>query len=193
MDHDSSANQRADIVLDLLERYYDRCYAFARKSVDAATAEDAVQEAFTRLLQHSRLEELEISIGYMLRTVQNILRRRYSRAVKLRQIIELEIAPEAKRTAGNGDQSDHSDAESTDIDLRSLERAMSRLGDDERDAIRLIVCEGLSYVEAARSLGVSVSTINNWKHRGLARLRKLVEAERTLGTLVKRVNPGRTG
>ena len=42
---------------------------------------------------------------------------------------------------------------------------------DERDAIRMVVVEGRSYAEAARSLGVSVTTINNWKHRGLEKLR----------------------
>ncbi|MCP4837460.1 MAG: helix-turn-helix domain-containing protein, partial [Phycisphaera sp.] len=41
----------------------------------------------------------------------------------------------------------------------------------ERDAIRMVVVEGRSYAEAARSLGVSVTTINNWKHRGLEKLR----------------------
>jgi len=45
------------------------------------------------------------------------------------------------------------------------------LAGDERDAIRMVVVEGRSYAEAARSLGVSVTTINNWKHRGLAKLR----------------------
>ena len=185
--------RRADIVLDLLERYYDRSYAFARKSVDAATAEDAVQEAFSRLLQHPRLEELDISIGYMLRTVQNILRRRFRRAARLREIIETEVVPEASRAMHASNRADSEERHLTEVDVESLERAMARLGADERDTIRLIVCEGLSYAEAARSLGVTVSTINNWKHRGLGRLRKLVEAERTLGTLVARAKPGRTG
>ena len=56
-----------------------------------------------------------------------------------------------------------------------LETALGLLGRDEQDAIRLIVCEGKSYQHAAESLGVSVTTINNWKHRGIVKLRKLVE------------------
>ena len=193
MSEEQPVFRRADIVLDLLERYYDRTYAFARKSVDAATAEDAVQETFSRLLQHPRLEELDISIGYMLRTVQNILRRRFRRAARLREIIKTEVAPNASRAMLSSNQVDGEERHPTEVDLESMERAMARLGADERDAIRLIVCEGLSYAEAARSLGVTVSTIDNWKHRGLGRLRKLVEAERTLGTLVARARPGRTG
>ena len=64
-----NSSKRADIVLDLFDRYYDRVYAFARKSAEASVAEDATQEAFVRLLQHPRLEELEISISYLLKIV----------------------------------------------------------------------------------------------------------------------------
>ena len=39
-------------------------------------------------------------------------------------------------------------------------------------------CEGLDYQAAARSMGVRVSTINNWKHRGLAKLKQLVGINR---------------
>ena len=189
MDDVQKARRRADIVLDLVERYYDRAYAFARKSVDAATTEDAVQEAFTRLLGHRRLEEMEISIGYILRTVQNILRRRFSRTARLREILEEEIAPNQGRRTRDGSEKEDRLSPTTPVDVVTLQHAMDRLGDDERDALRLIVCEGLSYAEAARSLGVTVSTINNWKHRGLGRLRKLVEAER----LMQRVDGQRTG
>ena len=59
-----TAGKRSAIVLDLFDRYYERVHAFARRSVDANVAEDVTQEAFTRLLQHPRLEEMEISISY---------------------------------------------------------------------------------------------------------------------------------
>ena len=39
----------------------------------------------------------------------------------------------------------------------------------------MIVWEGKSYDHAAQSLEVSVTTINNWKHRGLAKLRKFAD------------------
>ena len=69
MSEGEAARRRSAIVLDLFERYYSRVYAFARRSVGANVAEDATQEAFLRLLQHPRLEELDISISYMLRVV----------------------------------------------------------------------------------------------------------------------------
>lgn len=185
--------KRADIVLDLFDRYYERVFAFARKSADTAVAEDAAQEAFVRLLQHPRLEELEISISYLLKIVHNILRRRHTRASRLREILDSEVVPRNRFRAG-GDTLlyDRPDSE-TVAGIDSLDRAFSRLATDERDAVRLIVCEGRSYAEAAKSLGVSVTTINNWKHRGLGKLRKQLAAEKVLGSAFLAEVPGRTG
>ena len=97
MSHGDAADRRSEIVLDLFDRYYDRVYAFARRSVGASLAEDASQEAFVRLLQHPRLEELDIKISYLLRVVQNILRRRHTRTARLREILERELKPRERR------------------------------------------------------------------------------------------------
>lgn len=60
------------------------------------------------------------------------------------------------------------------VDAARLEMVLGQLTHEEQAAVRLIVCEGLDYQAAARSLGVPVSTINNWKHRGLSKLKQLV-------------------
>ena len=193
MSDGDAAQSRSAIVLDLFDRYYDRVYAFARRSVGAGVAEDATQEAFLRLLQHPRLEELEISISYMLRVVQNILRRRHTRTVRLREILEREIKPRIRREE-NQMKAIYQRPEPREVlQKMDLEEAMGQLSNDERDTIRLVVCEGLSYAEAARSLGVSVTTLNNWRHRGLARLRGLVHAEGVLQEKSGRRYRGQTG
>lgn len=74
-----------------------------------------------------------------------------------------------------------------------LEEALGRLSSDERDTIRLVVCEGLSYAEAARSLGVSVTTVNNWRHRGLQKLRRFIRDGRVEPVSPLEHRPGRTG
>ena len=190
---DETPSVRAQIVLDLFEQYYDRVYAFARKSAEPSVAEDAAQEAFVRLLQHPRLEELEISISYILKIVHNILRRRHTRSVRLREILDEQVTPrERLRHESDALRFERGDIQAV-TDLGTLDRAFSRLGDDERDALRMIVCEGRSYAEAARSLGVSVTTINNWKHRGIAKLRKHLVAEDVLGDALRDYLPARTG
>jgi DNA-directed RNA polymerase specialized sigma24 family protein len=52
---------------------------------------------------------------------------------------------------------------------------MASLPSHERDAVRLVICEGLSYEEASISLGVPVSTVNNWKYRGMNKLKARAE------------------
>jgi RNA polymerase sigma factor (sigma-70 family) len=61
------------------------------------------------------------------------------------------------------------------MDAVHLGEAMQELTDDECEAIRLIIQDGKSYHHAAKALGVTVTTINNWKHRGLAKLRKYAD------------------
>ena len=58
-----------------------------------------------------------------------------------------------------------------------LTEQMERLAPCDRDAVRLVVCNGLSYQEAAASLGVPISTVNNWKYRGLQKLKDMQNSE----------------
>ena len=163
-------NLRAEIVLDLFDSYYERVYAFARKSAGPSVAEDVTQEVFVRLLQHPRLEELTLSISYLLKIAHNLLRRRHSRGVRLNEILDEHIRPSENRK--------YEDRQIQDTaDINELENAYHTLSNDERDAIRMIVCEGKSYAHAARSMDVTITTINNWKHRGLTKMRKQMTTE----------------
>jgi len=171
----AASNERATLVLDLFDRYYERVYAFLRKSTTPDVAEDLAQEVFLRLLQHPDLERLTISISYLLKIAHNLLRRRYARAARLRELLE-------ERVQGTDEFNGYTssaakDASAGEISPDVLETALGLLGKDEQDAIRLIVCEGKSYQHAAEALGVSVTTINNWKHRGIVKLRALVSGQ----------------
>jgi RNA polymerase sigma factor (sigma-70 family) len=170
----AATHERATLVLDLFDQYYERVYAFLRKSTTPDVAEDLSQEVFVRLLQHPELERLTISISYLLKIAHNLLRRRYARASRLRELLEERAAmdggDEVARSRSRAREADGG----TDVGTDVLETALGLLGKDEQDAIRLIVCDGKSYQHAAEALGVSVTTINNWKHRGIVKLRKLV-------------------
>lgn len=163
-------SNRSELVLELFDAYYNRVYAFARKSAGPAVAEDVAQEVFMRVLQHPRLETLSISISYLLKIAHNLLRRRYSRSVRLMEILDDHVRPVVERKYAG-------DTRATSAERAVLDSAIRRLSSDEQEAIRLIVCEGHSYAQAAMSLDVSVTTINNWKHRGLTKLRQHLEEE----------------
>jgi RNA polymerase sigma factor (sigma-70 family) len=167
------SEDRGDFVMRLFEAYYQRVFLFARKSAPEDVAEDTAQEVFIRILQHPRLEELVLSVSYLIKVAQNILRRRHARSMKLRSILTTVATDQAIDRHGHPDQPAQGTTRDEE-DLRQLEAAMHDLTPSEEDAVRLIVIEGRSYEQAACSLDVSVSTINNWKHRGLAKLRKFV-------------------
>jgi DNA-directed RNA polymerase specialized sigma24 family protein len=59
-----------------------------------------------------------------------------------------------------------------DIDLQ---RALSRLKSDQRVAIVLVHAHGHTYATAAEVMDVPITTVTNHIHRGLARLRRLLE------------------
>jgi len=161
---------RADLVLDLFEQYYTRIFCFARKSLPAESAEDIAQEVFSRLLQLKHLEELDvISVSYLIKIADNLIKRRYNRGQRFNRFLEAAHAePRDRRTTG-------STSDTTPGLDRELTNQLNELPPSEREAVRLVVCNGLSYQEAAESLGVPVSTVNNWKYRGLQRLKDMRE------------------
>lgn len=161
---------RADLVLDLFDRYYTRVFCFARKSLSPGHAEDITQEVFTKLLQLKHLEELdEISVSYLIKIADNLIKRRYNRGQRFNRFLESARNEQERQTA----------AQETPMPALSAEltEQMERLAPCERDAVRLVVCNGLSYQEAAASLGVPISTVNNWKYRGLQKLKDMQNSE----------------
>lgn len=172
---------RSRIVGELYKSYYHRVFCFARRFVHDEIAEEVAHEAFVRLLRVRNLERMQISVAYLLRIAENLLKRRHERAMRYRQILEQSgfvsgllsdnCARESMEqpTGGNRVTADRSGFDSAELD-----DVLGQLTREEQAAVRLIVCEGLDYQSAARSLGVPVSTINNWKHRGLSRLKQLV-------------------
>ena len=169
------AIDRSEQVLELFDNYYERVFAFARKSAGPTVAEDVAQEVFVRLMQHPRLDELTISISYLLKIAHNLLRRRHTRGTRLREILDDEVRPREQNRMSDTHGRRHGDGRD-DV----ITDAMGQLSSEEQDAIRMIVCEGRSYAHAANSLGVSVTTINNWKHRGLKKLRGHVERDESV-------------
>jgi RNA polymerase sigma factor (sigma-70 family) len=166
----------AAFVMRLFEAYYERVFAFARKSAPSDIAEDVCQEVFVRLLEHPRLNEMTLSVSYLIKIAHNLLRRRYSRSVRLRQILEYNVQPDLERREGVHRRRTHSPDQPT-LDRKQINDAMRDLPEQEREAVWLIVCQGKSYQHAASAMGVNVTTINNWKHRGIDKLKAIAQQE----------------
>jgi RNA polymerase sigma-70 factor (ECF subfamily) len=174
---------RSRIVGELYASSYHRVFAFARRLVCDEEAEEIAHEAFVRLLRVRNLERMTVSVAYLLRIAENLIRRRHGRAQRYREVLERsgrmgpgsEVHIECSVVASARGACGVSSSMSAWTDPERLESVLCRLTPSEQSAIRLIVCEGLDYQAAARSLGVPVSTINNWKHRALAKLKQIIE------------------
>ena len=160
---------RLAIVQKLHSTCASRVYGFLRKSVSPDIADDLTQETFLKLLQVQNLERKSISISYLFRIAQNLLRRRFNVTKRRREIMEkiarFETPAHEKRLSGP-----------VAIEASMLGEALESLTVHEQETVRLIICKGLSYTQAARVLEVPVSTINNWKHRALHKLKGIIDA-----------------
>lgn len=63
------------------------------------------------------------------------------------------------------------------VQLNSIERALARLPEEQREVLLLVSLEGLSYDEVAHTLGVPAGTVMSRLSRGRARLAALLEGE----------------
>lgn len=155
-------------LLELFDRHYDEVFRFARRSVDESTAEDVTQEVFTRLMRLANLHEREIRPAYLFTIASNLMKRRFQRERRLGEIVR----NTAGRHAGSAETERAEDRAAGRAERASASRALASLNDRERDAVDLIVCRGLSYREAAESMGAKVSDVNNWRYRGVEHLRR---------------------
>jgi len=181
-----STEARAEIVAELYKSSYHRVFAFARRLVSDDDAEEIAHESFVRLLRVRNLERMQISVAYLLRIAENLIRRRHGRAQRYREVLEQSgrMVPECGERLGRPDSGGTSGLRSHSARRgsepcaeRGLDELLRLLTPAEHSAVRLIVCEGLDYQAAACSLGVPVSTINNWKHRALTKLKNYIGSE----------------
>lgn len=155
-------------ILVLFERYYERVYCFARRSLDQSTAEDIAQEVFVRLMNLQNLESRSINVSYLIKIADNLIKRRHRRMRRFEAI----IAADTSRTDVVHSESGELGEEADHDTGATCSEVLESLTDGEQDAVRLVVCGGLSYESAARSLDVKISTLNNWKFRGIQRLKQ---------------------
>jgi RNA polymerase sigma factor (sigma-70 family) len=157
---------RANLILSLFDKYYTRVFCFARKSLPAEQAEDITQEVFSRMLQLKHLEEIDVSISYLIKTADNLIKRRWNRGQRFKRYVD--TVKTGVRPSPRTINKEHVCPETRS----DLEARLDRLTDAERDTVRMVICQGMSYQEAAAAMGVPVSTVNNWKYRGLQKLKE---------------------
>jgi RNA polymerase sigma-70 factor, ECF subfamily len=156
---------------EALGDHIDRLYRAARGLCRSREeAEDLVQETFVRVLRKPRLLRSEDDLGYLLRVLRNTFISMRRTAARRPQAT---APPEALDLI-----EDRSSAQpEARLEAEEVYAAISDLPDDFRDAVVAIDLVGLSYREAAQSLGVREATITTRLHRGRQRIARTLSGE----------------
>jgi RNA polymerase sigma-70 factor (ECF subfamily) len=137
---------------------------YARQWLDAAGAEDVVQEAFTALLMEAR--EPEEPVAWMYRAVRNAAidgarsmarRKRRERTVAMAREEWFEPTTEAL------------------IDARAAEEALRQLEPVAREVVVMRIWGEMGFAEIAKVVGMAVSTVHERYREALEQMRKRLE------------------
>jgi RNA polymerase sigma-70 factor (ECF subfamily) len=157
---------RTDTFEVLFEEHAERLFAFlAYRTGNRALAEDLLSETFERVLRsHKRFDPRLGSERRWIYTIAlNLLRDHARRSAHEERILQ---------TAAAGAPSQALDAGIAAVEHRDeLQRALTRLNDDEREAIALRFGADLKLRDVARVLGEGESAVEGRIYRGLQKLR----------------------
>ena len=146
-------------------RYAQRVFGFlVRLSRSRAVAEDLLQHTFLRLAEAGPLLRPDSDLRAWLFTVARNAFQSHLRARGVAGRVEpewLPAPPSSDPQAG--------------LELEALERALARLGADDRELLLLLGVEGLSYAEMADVLNVDVGTVRKRVSRARERLAQVLD------------------
>jgi RNA polymerase sigma-70 factor (ECF subfamily) len=159
----------------LIEREIPRLRRYARALMRSADrADDLVQETLLRAIAKVHLWQPGTDIRAWLFT---IMHNQYVNMVRraMRDDTSVDIEHMSASLVATTDPT-------ASRQMRELERALSRLRDEQREVILLVGVEGMSYEEAAQILDVPVGTVRSRLSRGRETLRRFMDMpERTEG------------
>jgi RNA polymerase sigma-70 factor (ECF subfamily) len=133
---------------------------------DSTEADDLVQECLSRVLAHMRgwrpVRDLR---AYLFTTLHNVFVDASRRQKARRGDVPLENAIATLSLPAT---------QLKRLEFRDLMTALGKLPTQQREVVLLIGLEGMSYIEAARVLGVPIGTVMSRLSRGREALRELM-------------------
>jgi RNA polymerase sigma-70 factor, ECF subfamily len=165
-------------LAEIYDRYSSLVFGLARRVTGSpAAAEDVMQEVFVHLWQHP--DRFDANRGGLRAYLGVMAHRRAIDAVRRQQ---RRVRREERDAASAGDAPTWGVPESAeDGDLvRRVRRAVDRLPEEQRAAVRLAYFSGRTYREVATELSIPEGTAKSRLRLALAKLSDLMEAEGVL-------------
>ena len=134
---------------------------FWRATGSRTAGEELVQETFLKIHRYKASYEPRAAFRtYLFTVARSILQDNWRRLQKRRAERSIERAPE--QVAQSGDPERVAASRET---LREVERAVTQLPENQRTALLLVRYEGLSYEEAAATMGVTIVALKSLLNR----------------------------
>ncbi len=165
------------------ERYADELFRHATLRLsDRERALDLTQETFLRAWAYvSRGEEIRDYRPFFYRTLRNLIVDEYRKhkTTSLEQLVESGEGGETIESLLPADETNALEAAMDRFDGKRALEALTKLTDPYREVLALRYIEGLSPKEIAESIEESENVVSVRIHRGLKKLRTLMEPENT--------------
>jgi RNA polymerase sigma-70 factor (ECF subfamily) len=152
---------------DHVDRLYRAAWALCGSREEA---EDLVQETFARVLRKPRFLRSEDDLGYLLRVLRNTYFSQHRSAS--RRPPTSPLPDDLEYVEDRAAVQPHERVEAAE-----LYATIAKLPDAFRDVLMAVDVVGLSYREAARTLGVREATVTTRLHRARQRMVRALRAE----------------
>ncbi|MBV9494259.1 MAG: RNA polymerase sigma factor [Acidobacteria bacterium] len=163
---------------EIYDRYSGRIYNFAFRFLkNSEAAEDATQEVFVKMLKHANQFHGDAKLSTWLFSItanwcRDYLRKADNKAKEAEEVLISLPAP--------SDEAPDRTLEQRENEAR-VQRALSALTPEQREAILLSRYQGLSYAEIAQIAGCSEGAVKTRVFRAMETLKKALTAGETRG------------
>ena len=151
--------QKVEATIPALRRY---ARALTR---DAELADDLVQDTLVRALRSEHLFQGDDVRSWLYTILANLNRNRLRALARRPTLMPIE-------------DNDAPDVTGPELGQRDIERALATLVTDQRDALLLVVLEGLSYREVAEVQGVPIGTVMSRLARARTQIKNYLDGAR---------------
>jgi RNA polymerase sigma factor (sigma-70 family) len=161
-------------VAGAYEHHRDRLVSSLARLYPRAVVEDVVQDLFLRLARIGFGDPGQLTDRYLWRAANRAVRRRIR--VEERRLDLLHAHAEWAGGSEPAMDPEHAGPGSREAAGESLARALSGVDARELEVFRMLICQGMTYREAACALGAPEHEITNLRVRGLRRVRERTAA-----------------